>query len=76
MIKKMRNESTEKNAVIDELERLKNQMIKQEQLFNLADSSELIEAAIFEQKAIEARYALLLKEAKEKGIVISCTDRL
>ena len=76
MIKKKRNENTEKNAVIDELERLKNQMIKQEQLFNLADSSELIEAAIFEQKAIEARYALLLKEAKEKGIVISCADRL
>ncbi len=68
--------SAQKTMVIDELERLRNQMIKQEQLFNLADSSELIDAAIFEQRAIEARYAMLLKRARENGIAISCTDRL
>ena len=72
---KHNNISAQKAMIINELERLRNQMIKQEQLFNLADSSELIDAAIFEQRAIEARYAMLLKQAKENGIAISCTDR-
>lgn len=75
-----RNRNSEKDVekylIINELERLKCQMIKQEQLFNLADSNELIDASIFEQRAIEARYAMLLRKAKENGVEISCIDRL
>ena len=51
-------------------------IVKNEQLFNMATEDEVIEAVIYEQRALQSRYAYLLKRAREKGIRIDYTDRL
>ncbi|MCH5201173.1 MAG: DUF2508 family protein [Oscillospiraceae bacterium] len=74
MLKNM--EATENSGLIEELERIADQVKANEQLFNMMTDDEMIEAAIFEQRSLQARYAYLLKIAREKGIKIDYMDRL
>lgn len=69
-------ESTENSEIIQELERITDLFRANEQLFDMMTEDEMIEAVIFEQRSLQARYAHLLKVAKEKGIRIDYTDRL
>ena len=54
---------------------LHDKLKKQEQEFNMADDDDLIEALIYEQKALQARFALLMKKARETGLEINFFDR-
>ncbi|MCL2633730.1 MAG: YaaL family protein [Oscillospiraceae bacterium] len=49
----------------DELDKLTERIQKQEQLFDLIEDEDLIEAIIYEHKALQARYAYLIKKARE-----------
>ena len=69
-------EATENSEIIRELERITEQFRANEQLFNMMTDDEMIEAVIYEQRALQSRYAHLLKLAREKGIRIDYTDRL
>lgn len=69
-------ETTENSGLIQELERITEQFRANEQLFNMMTDDEMIEAVIYEQRALQSRYAHLLKIAREKGIRIDYTDRL
>ncbi len=66
----------EQSEVMEELENLRERIEANEAMFNLASDNELIEAMIYEQKSLHARFAYLLKTAKEKGIRIEFTDRM
>ena len=69
-------EATENSGIIQELEKITEQFRANEQLFNMMTEDEMIEAVIYEQRALQSRYAHLLKIAREKGIRIDYTDRL
>ena len=69
-------EATERDGIIEELERITEMFRTNEQLFNMMTDDEMIEAIIFEQRSLQSRYAHLLKIAREKGIRIDYTDRL
>ncbi|MGN0578681.1 MAG: hypothetical protein ACI4J4_08675 [Ruminiclostridium sp.] len=51
--------------ISEELSLLKDKLRKNEQLFNLAEEEAVIEALVFERKAIMLRYGAALKKAKE-----------
>ncbi len=68
--------SRESTDILEELRQLSQMIVKNEQLFNMATEDEVIEAVIYEQRALQSRYAYLLKRAREKGIRIDYTDRL
>ncbi|MCL1865901.1 MAG: DUF2508 family protein [Oscillospiraceae bacterium] len=55
----------EYKIIQDELEQVHELLQKKEELFNLAEEDELIEAIIYEQKALRLRYDYLLRKAKE-----------
>lgn len=69
-------EKAEKTELLEEIERLSELILKNEQVFNMTTDEQLIEAVIYEQKALKNRFAHLLKTAKEKGITIDYIDRL
>ena len=69
-------EATENSDIISELERITEMFRTNEQLFDMMTDDKMIEAIIFEQRSLQARYAHLLNIAKEKGIKIDYTDRL
>lgn len=76
-IKMLKNkEKTEKTELLEEIERLSELIMKNEQVFNMTTDEQLIEAVIYEQKALKNRFAHLLKTAKEKGVTIDYIDRL
>ena len=54
------------NRLKDELAEIARQLQEQEHLFDLVDDDDLIDAIIYEQKALYARYTYLIKKAKEK----------
>jgi len=54
-----------KEQIKDELLLLNQRIQKQEQLFDFVDDDDLVEAVIYEQKALYSRYAYLIKKAKE-----------
>ena len=68
--------TTENSDIIQELERITEMFRANEQLFDMMTDEKMIEAIIFEQRSLQARYAYLLNVAKEKGIKIDYTDRL
>lgn len=74
MVKKTDN--LEKDELLEEMERLKELIEKNEQVFNITTDEELIDAVIYEQISLKHRFAHLLKTAKEKGIRIDYIDRL
>ena len=69
-------ETIENGDIIQELERITEMFRANEQLFDMMTDDKMIESIIFEQRSLQARYAYLLKVAKDKGIKISYTDRL
>lgn len=74
--KKETKEATEKSALVEEIAAISDLIAGNEQRFNMATDEQLIEAMIYEQRALQSRYAYLLKLAKEKGIKIEYIDRL
>ena len=58
-----------------ELYILSDKLKKHEQDFNMADNDDLIEALVYEQKALQARFSFLMKQAREKGLEINFFDR-
>ena len=76
MLKTKDNTSSEKTGILSEIEKISDQMIKNEQLFNLITDDLLIESLIYEQISLKHRYAHLLKTAKEKGITVNFIDKL
>lgn len=74
--KKKTQDEKERNEILSELDRLSDMIEKNEALFNLADDDNMLEAMIYEQKALQSRYIYLLKTAKEKGVRIDYIERL
>lgn len=64
-----------KDELISELALTEEKIRQNEQLFNHAENEEIIEALIYERKALESRYKHLLKTAKENGIAVSFIER-
>ena len=56
------------DTIIEEIKEVKNQLEEVEAKFNLISDSDLIDALIFEQRSLEARYTYLLRIAKGRGI--------
>lgn len=73
MLKKTDN--NERDELLNEMERLKELIENNEQVFNSTTDEELIDAVIYEQISLRHRFAYLLKTAKEKGIKIDYIDR-
>ena len=65
----------EKDDIKTELYILSEKLKKHEQEFNMADNTDLIEALIYEEKALQSRFAFLMKQARELGIEINYVDR-
>lgn len=61
-------EKTESKDILEELSLLKDRLEKNEQLFNLAEEESVIEALVFERKAIMLRYNAALERAKRQGV--------
>lgn len=57
----------ENREIIEELSLLKDRLQKNEQLFNLAQEEAVIEALVFERKAIMLWYNAALEKAKKAG---------
>ncbi|MBD5103932.1 MAG: DUF2508 family protein [Ruminococcaceae bacterium] len=73
----LKNKSlTEKDELVEEMERLSELILRNEEVFNMTTDEQLIEAVIYEQKALRHRFAYLLKTAKEKGIKVDYIDRI
>lgn len=53
--------------ILEELSLLKDRLQKNEQLFNLAEEEAVIEALVFERKAIMLRYNAAIENAKKGG---------
>ncbi|MCL2037277.1 MAG: YaaL family protein [Oscillospiraceae bacterium] len=50
----------------DEINKLNQRIQEKEQLFDLVEDDDLIEAIIYEQKALHSRYTYLIKKAKKE----------
>lgn len=73
----LKNKSlTEKDELVEEMERLSELILRNEEIFNMTTDEQLIEAVIYEQKSLRHRFAYLLKTAKEKGIKVDYIDRI
>ncbi|MCR4779738.1 MAG: DUF2508 family protein [Ruminiclostridium sp.] len=59
---------SESRLILEELERVKAMLYKNEQLFDLAVADADIESLIYERKALHIRYSALTARAKELGI--------
>ncbi len=57
-----------RRAFIDELERCTAQLERVRKSYDMVWEDELIDALIYEEKALFARYTYLLRTAKEEGI--------
>ena len=60
-------DKTDNRDILEELSLLKDRLKKNEQLFNLAEEESVIEALVFERKAIMLRYNAALEKAKKGG---------
>ncbi|MCL2036239.1 MAG: DUF2508 family protein [Oscillospiraceae bacterium] len=63
------------NQLQDELIQITELLQKQEQLFDLVEDDDLIEAIIYEQKALYSRFSYLIKKAREESLNMSFIDR-
>jgi len=59
----------ERRAVLESLEKTQHLLKHAHTEFNRAHAPELVEAAVYEINALQARYAYLLRRVKELGIV-------
>lgn len=60
-------DKTDNRDILEELSLLKDRLQKNEQLFNLAEEEAVIEALVFERKAIMLRYNSAIEKAKKGG---------
>lgn len=74
--KKRTESEKERDEILSELESISDMLKKSETMFNIAEDEKMLEAVIYEQKALQSRYIYLLNRAKEKGIKIDYIDRL
>ena len=65
----------QQNRLQDELSQVNQRLQEQEHLFDLVDDDDLIEAIIYEQKALRSRYAYLIKQAKEQSLHLEFIER-
>jgi hypothetical protein len=66
----------QRNELQDELVRLNELLQQQDELFDLAEDDDLIEAIIYEQKALKLRYDYLIKKARKESMNMSFIERL
>ena len=59
----------ERKAVMESLEKTQRQLQYAHTEFNRASEPELVESAVYEINALQARYAYLLRRVRELGIV-------
>ncbi|MCL2697379.1 MAG: hypothetical protein FWE74_04790 [Oscillospiraceae bacterium] len=64
-----------KDEIINELYILTQKLKFHEHEFNLTDDDDLIEALIYEQKALQSRFSCLMKRARELEIEVGFFDR-
>ena len=62
-------------ALQDELIQINEELQKQDELFDMVDDEDLIEAIIYEKKALISRYNYLIKKARAEKISISFIER-
>lgn len=74
--KKKTKEDKEREELLLELEKLSELIKKNEDLFNLAEDNNMLEAMIYEQKSLQARYIYLLETARKKGVKIEYIERM
>jgi hypothetical protein len=65
-----RVENALQNELIEELYILGEKLKMQEDAFNLTDDDDIIEALIYEQKALQARFSALMKRAREQKLAV------
>ncbi|MCD7730643.1 MAG: YaaL family protein [Oscillospiraceae bacterium] len=61
-------EAAERRQLIDDLDLIAERLDRIQKSYDLICESELIDAAIYEELALKAQYAYLLRLAKEKNI--------
>lgn len=66
-----RVENTVNEELIEELYILSEKLKSQEDAFNLTDDDDIIEALIYEQKALQARFSALFKQAREMKLEVN-----
>jgi len=71
-----KNPDTEHEDLKSEIFILNDKLKKHEQEFNMVEDDDMIEALIFEQKALLARFSFLLRKARELGLEINFFDRI
>ncbi|MCL2639093.1 MAG: DUF2508 family protein [Oscillospiraceae bacterium] len=70
-----RVENSVQDDLISELYILSEKLKIHEREFNLTDDDDIIEALIYEQKALQSRFSCLLKQAKELKLEVGFYDR-
>lgn len=63
-----------KESIKAEMFTLRDMLKKCEQEFNMTDNEDLIEALIYEQKAMQSRFAFLMKQAKRAELEIDFSE--
>jgi len=63
------------NTLQDELIEINERLQRQDELFDLAEDNDLIEAIIYEQKALQLRYDYLIKAARQSSLNLSFIER-
>ncbi|MDR1753800.1 MAG: hypothetical protein LBR74_02700 [Eubacterium sp.] len=70
------SDSQERLEISRELGEVEKMLSIQEEKLNLTDDDDLLEALIFECKALEKRHSYLLKRAKELKLELSPYERI
>jgi len=71
---KLKNKSEKKKIaeynkeILNDIHDVKNQLEAVEKKYNLFCDADLVESLIFEERALKAKYAYLLRLAKTKGV--------
>lgn len=65
---KAEEEKRERSRLIEDIDFTVARLAQIQESFDLVSDNELVEAAIYEELALKARYAFLLRQAKEKKI--------
>jgi len=75
IFKHKKEENTDKEDLKCELFMVNEKMKNREREFNMTDNEDLLEALIYEQKALQSRYSFLMKKARETGLEVDFFDR-
>jgi phosphoribosyl-ATP pyrophosphohydrolase len=69
------NREQYRKQLLKDIDRITKRLSEAENLFNLAADDDLIEAVIYEEKSLQARYAYLLKLARQDNIICGTVIR-